>query len=161
MSPGPPPFDQTVQLVRQAQAGDHAALSDLLKRYRGRLLARVRLMMGEQARRLAESQDFLQNVFAVAFQGRSSARVWGADPDSRQRLPYPAAGRSSSGPSQADHLLDQGHFLQQAGIHLAGRGIVGQVYALRRTRIHRADQVLIERLGHKGHKGRQQPGQGN
>jgi RNA polymerase sigma factor (sigma-70 family) len=47
-------------LVRAARRGDAAALSDLLARYRERLLARVRLMMGAEARRQAESDDFLQ-----------------------------------------------------------------------------------------------------
>lgn len=43
---------------------DEAALADLVARYGDRLLARIRLMLGEEARRRADSTDFLQGAFA-------------------------------------------------------------------------------------------------
>jgi len=58
----PPSFAQSLELFRRARAGDARALEDLLARYSDRLLARVRLMMGEEARAQAESSDFLQQT---------------------------------------------------------------------------------------------------
>ncbi len=55
-------FRRTVELLRGVRQGAPAALGDLLERYRDRLLGRVRLMMGEEARKHAESMDFLQGV---------------------------------------------------------------------------------------------------
>jgi RNA polymerase sigma-70 factor, ECF subfamily len=56
-------FRETLELIEQARAGDRDALHDLLVRYRERLLGRIRLMMGAEARRYADSQDFLQGAF--------------------------------------------------------------------------------------------------
>jgi RNA polymerase sigma factor (sigma-70 family) len=55
-----PAFAQSLELLRLARKGDAAALSRLLERYSERLLGRVRLMMGAEARAQAESVDFLQ-----------------------------------------------------------------------------------------------------
>jgi RNA polymerase sigma-70 factor (ECF subfamily) len=52
----------TLALLRSAKAGDKRSLDALLARYQGRLLDRIRLMMGAQARDAAESSDFLQET---------------------------------------------------------------------------------------------------
>lgn len=57
------PFEQSLILLREAKRGDTDALGRVLERYRPRLLARIRLMMGPRARQQAEGQDFLQSVF--------------------------------------------------------------------------------------------------
>ena len=56
-------FADTVELLRRAKAGEPECLGRVLERYRERLLVRVRCMMGAEARRIAESDDFLQGVF--------------------------------------------------------------------------------------------------
>ena len=43
-----------------------AGLESLIEEYRRPLLGRIRLMMGDRARRAAESGDFLHDVFATA-----------------------------------------------------------------------------------------------
>lgn len=53
----------TVVLLRAAQQGRAEALQELLRRHRDALLARIRLMMGPEARAAAESEDFVQGVF--------------------------------------------------------------------------------------------------
>ena len=53
-------FAESLELLRLAHRGDTDALSRLLERYSERLLGRVRLMMGAEARAQAESVDFLQ-----------------------------------------------------------------------------------------------------
>ncbi|MBK8977010.1 MAG: sigma-70 family RNA polymerase sigma factor [Planctomycetes bacterium] len=50
----------TVELLQQARRGDRLALDELFARYRPQLVARVRLMLGDGARRAAESSDFAQ-----------------------------------------------------------------------------------------------------
>jgi RNA polymerase sigma-70 factor (ECF subfamily) len=50
-------------LLARARGGDREALSALLERNRERLLGRIRLMLGDGARRHAESVDFLQGLF--------------------------------------------------------------------------------------------------
>ncbi len=45
---------------------DLSALTQVITRYQGRLLARIRLMMGPAARECLESSDVLQSVFAEA-----------------------------------------------------------------------------------------------
>ena len=59
-------FSQTLELLRRAKAGDEECLGSVLERYRQRLLLRIRLMMGNRARAVAESSDFLHDVFATA-----------------------------------------------------------------------------------------------
>lgn len=49
-------------LLGAARRGDRGARDRLIERHRDRLLGRIRLMMGENARRVAESVDFLQGV---------------------------------------------------------------------------------------------------
>jgi len=53
---------ETTELLRRASEGDRGALGRLLEHYRPELLKRIRLMMGEGARRTAESGDFLQGA---------------------------------------------------------------------------------------------------
>ena len=60
---GSHPSDSPDLLARE---GDPRAMGALLERHRGRLLERVRLMMGPSARRLAESADFVQGAFTDA-----------------------------------------------------------------------------------------------
>ncbi len=57
-------FAESLELLKLAHSGDAAALSRLLERYSERLLVRVRLMMGAEARAQAESVDFLQMTMA-------------------------------------------------------------------------------------------------
>jgi len=56
-------FAQTITLLHDAKDGDREALAALLERYRPVLTQRIRFMMGPQARRHAETGDFLQGVF--------------------------------------------------------------------------------------------------
>jgi RNA polymerase sigma-70 factor (ECF subfamily) len=56
-------FENTLLLVDRAREGEAAALGELVERYRDRLLGRIRLMLGEEARRRADSVDFLQGAF--------------------------------------------------------------------------------------------------
>lgn len=50
------------ELLHRARGGDPRALADLVEHYRTRLIERIRMMMGTEARRRAESDDFLQGV---------------------------------------------------------------------------------------------------
>ncbi len=54
--------DSSLELLRRARGNDASASQELLQRFRAPLLGRIRLMMGEGVRRVAESQDFLQEV---------------------------------------------------------------------------------------------------
>ncbi|MGE0144698.1 MAG: RNA polymerase sigma factor [Planctomycetota bacterium] len=56
-------FDDTIELVRDAQKGEGASLAAIVDRYREVLLQRIRLIMGPEARQAAESDDFLQGLF--------------------------------------------------------------------------------------------------
>jgi len=58
-----PNLRATTELIRRARLGDTESMRDLLERYTPRLLSRLRAMLGEPARRHAESTDFLQGVF--------------------------------------------------------------------------------------------------
>lgn len=62
-------FQETLELLNEAKAGDRGSLQELLERYRPVLLSRIRLMMGEAARRQADSGDFLQALFVQILQG--------------------------------------------------------------------------------------------
>lgn len=57
---------ETIQLVRQSQDGDAAALDTLFGRYYPRVLKVVRLRMGPKLRVRLESGDILQDAFAAA-----------------------------------------------------------------------------------------------
>ncbi|MFH0947294.1 MAG: sigma factor, partial [Planctomycetota bacterium] len=59
----------SMELIRRAQESDQAALGELLERYGDRLLGRIRLMMGDRARRVADSMDFLNGMFVQVIQG--------------------------------------------------------------------------------------------
>jgi RNA polymerase sigma-70 factor (ECF subfamily) len=63
-----PSGTDSLELVRRARRGEREALSALLERFRGRLLDRIRLMMGERARAYADSTDFLQETFTAVVQ---------------------------------------------------------------------------------------------
>lgn len=67
--PAQDPFSDSLELLARAKLGDGEALQALLGRFRDRLLARIRLMMGPRAQRVAESGDFLQEVFAEVLEG--------------------------------------------------------------------------------------------
>jgi RNA polymerase sigma-70 factor (ECF subfamily) len=56
------------ELVLRARRGDAEARARLLERWRPRLLARIRTMLGERARRHAESADLLQGTLAKALE---------------------------------------------------------------------------------------------
>lgn len=62
--------DTSVLLVR-ARGGDRTSLDQLLQRYHGALMTRIRLMMGEEARRAADSVDFLQGAFVEVMEDLS------------------------------------------------------------------------------------------
>jgi len=68
--PEPPP---SLELLARARAGEREALAELFERHRERLLGRIRLMLGEGARRQAESLDFLQGLFLVLCDALPSA----------------------------------------------------------------------------------------
>ncbi|MFO1050837.1 MAG: sigma-70 family RNA polymerase sigma factor [Planctomycetota bacterium] len=56
-------FEDTLELIRGLRDVAEDSLASLADRYRGVLLQRVRLMMGSDARRVADSSDFLQGLF--------------------------------------------------------------------------------------------------
>lgn len=58
-----------MDLLRRAKAGEPGCLDRVLERYQARVLARIRLMMGNEARATAESGDFLQGVFVAVLEG--------------------------------------------------------------------------------------------
>lgn len=60
-------------LWSRAQSGDEHAFGRLLEAYRPRLLDRIRLMMGAQARQAAESGDLVQDVFVELLRYRERA----------------------------------------------------------------------------------------
>lgn len=62
------PIDDLRPLIEPARLGDREAQQALFERCREPLLMRIRWMMGEEARRVAESGDFLQATFARALQ---------------------------------------------------------------------------------------------
>jgi RNA polymerase sigma-70 factor (ECF subfamily) len=69
------PLQETLELLRSAREGDERSLNELLARYQGRLLERIRLMMGEQARRAAESSDFLQETLLDVAKGLDKTSI--------------------------------------------------------------------------------------
>ncbi|MBK8978812.1 MAG: sigma-70 family RNA polymerase sigma factor [Planctomycetes bacterium] len=69
----------TEELLVAARAGDPASLSALLEQHRARLLLRIRLMMGEKARRIADSEDFAQAVLTDAASGLPKFEPRGPD----------------------------------------------------------------------------------
>ena len=70
----PDPEPDSIELLRRARGGDPRSLGVVLARFRPALLERIRWMMGPEARRVADSGDFLQGVFAAVLRdldGRS------------------------------------------------------------------------------------------
>jgi RNA polymerase sigma-70 factor (ECF subfamily) len=65
----------TLELLGAAKAGDKRSLNELLARYQGRLLERIRLMMGERARSTAESSDFLQETLLDVVNGFDATAI--------------------------------------------------------------------------------------
>jgi RNA polymerase sigma factor (sigma-70 family) len=65
---GSPPssWHDTQRDLRAAQEGDRDAMQRVMTRYHAPLLARIRLMAGAEARRAAESSDFLQQMYLEA-----------------------------------------------------------------------------------------------
>lgn len=55
-------FEDSIELLRRAKSGDDSALASALDRYRTRLLDRIRMMLGAEARRIADSGDVLQSA---------------------------------------------------------------------------------------------------
>lgn len=75
----PAPDDDLPRLIERVRAGDAGAGSELVARVREPLLQRVRWMMGPEARKLAESDDFLNATFAAALPALERFEVRGAD----------------------------------------------------------------------------------
>lgn len=83
--PAPEPidasFEDSLELVGRAQRGDKVALNELLARYGERLRRIVRVKMGVEARRAAESMDIVQETMIVAarklesFEARDHASI--------------------------------------------------------------------------------------
>jgi len=63
------PWAPDGELFRRAAEGDGEALGRVVAHYEERLLARIRLMMGPEARGCVESGDVLQDVFSEAIRG--------------------------------------------------------------------------------------------
>ena len=64
------PDETTTQmLVSQAQGGSSDAINELCRRYQQRVLAAVRMRLGEGLRRKVESWDIVQEAMVHAFQG--------------------------------------------------------------------------------------------
>ncbi len=66
MSPDPDRSPRDALLLQRARSGDGGALAWLIASYQERLLTRIRLMMGPDARECVESGDVLQSVFSEA-----------------------------------------------------------------------------------------------
>ena len=62
-------------LVARARAGQTTALDALVQRFGERLMLRVRLMLGEDLRRRAESVDYLQGLFTQVVAELPRARI--------------------------------------------------------------------------------------
>ena len=69
----PDPAHDARDVVARAREGDRAARAALLERWQPRMLARIRLMMGDEARRHAESIDFVHSVLIQALERLDSA----------------------------------------------------------------------------------------
>ena len=65
----------TLELIHLARAGNRDALGSLLERFGDRLLGRIRMMMGAQARRFLESGDVLGTVVLEALTGFEKAGI--------------------------------------------------------------------------------------
>jgi RNA polymerase sigma-70 factor (ECF subfamily) len=61
-------FEDGLRLLARTRAGDGTACTELVGRYQERILQRIRLMMGPEARRTAESSDFLQGALLEVLQ---------------------------------------------------------------------------------------------
>ena len=61
-------FEAVRELLERARAGERAACAALLARYMEPILARIRLMMGPEARSAADSDDFLQGALLEVLQ---------------------------------------------------------------------------------------------
>jgi RNA polymerase sigma-70 factor (ECF subfamily) len=66
---GEPRFDETLELLRNARAGDRAALEALLERSYPQVLAIVRRRLGGALRRHHESVDVVQEAMVEALRG--------------------------------------------------------------------------------------------
>jgi len=72
---------RSLELLEKAQEGERTSLDHLVSLHGATLLDRIRLMMGERARRVAESGDFLHETLVQAarsldgFQLRSEAQL--------------------------------------------------------------------------------------
>jgi RNA polymerase sigma factor (sigma-70 family) len=60
---GPIDFRHTVTLIERAKGGDGTAFDRLCERYEGRLLERIRRMLGPEVRGFAQSMDLVQELF--------------------------------------------------------------------------------------------------
>jgi hypothetical protein len=100
-------FESTVELLRLAKTGHGDYLNQVLERYRPRLLERIRLMMGQKARRAAESGDFLQDVLVRIVTNLDGFEMRDERPSCAGRCGSPAiasptwSGARGSGPSRA------------------------------------------------------------
>jgi len=79
--PLPVPLEDSLDLVGKARRGDERALNELLARYGERLRRIVRVRMGVEARRAADSMDVVQETLLVAarrmgdFEARDHASI--------------------------------------------------------------------------------------
>lgn len=64
-----PSMERTLELVQRAQAGDPAALADLLARYQERVRALVRRRMGAGLRQDLDSGDMVQEAMVEVLEG--------------------------------------------------------------------------------------------
>lgn len=60
------PLMRSLELLNGARRGERSNLDDLVRLHRDSLLDRIRLMMGERARSVAESGDFLHETLIQA-----------------------------------------------------------------------------------------------
>src|SRR6187401_2010528 len=65
----PPALAESVDLVRRGQAGDNAALGELVGRYQDRVRRIVTIRMGAQFRGLLDSLDLTQATWMAALRG--------------------------------------------------------------------------------------------
>ena len=136
----PNSFGETVELLRRAREGDQASLHRVLERYQERLLTRIRLLLGDHARRHAESADFLQGVFLEILEGFEGARL--ADERAFLRWAVAIARNNIRDSARRHHEQALESFAERTGLLLDASGSGPLSQAERTERL----QALVEAL---------------
>ncbi len=123
-------------LFRRAAAGDGRALASVIARYQERLLARIRLMMGPEARASVESGDVLQDVFSEAIRGLRAGDLR----DERAFLRWVSA-------IARHHIVDEVRRRREQSLEALSSGLVaGELPIAARLSADEAGQRLAEAI---------------